>query len=189
MKRETRDRNVLDKFAKDFVSVIEKITEYIIVSGFVAITHGRSRGTEDIDVIIRRIAKEKFSGMHAALEKSGFECIQSDDAGSIYEQLNDNQSVRYVRKGEVIPEIELKFARDVLDDYQLKTKKKLPLSGMDVWFSSIEVNIAFKEELLKSPKDLEDAKHLRIIYSGKINENEINKVKDMIRKYRLSKIR
>jgi predicted nucleic acid-binding protein len=97
--------------------------------------------------------------------------------------------VRYVRKGEVIPEIELKFARDDLDDYQIRTRKKLPLSGMDLWFSSIEVNVAFKEELLKSPKDMEDAKHLRIIYSGRINENEIDKVKGMIRKLRLSRIR
>jgi hypothetical protein len=189
MKRETQDRNVLDKFAKDFVSIVERFSEYIIVSGFVAISHGRSRGTEDIDVIMRRLPESKFSGMHSTLVKSGFECMQSNDAGDVYEQLNDNQSVRYVRKGEVIPEIELKFTRDDLDDYQLKTKKKLPLSGMDVWFSSIEVNIAFKEELLKSPKDLEDAKHLRIIYSGKIDEKEISKVKGMIRKYRLSKIR
>jgi hypothetical protein len=33
---------------------------------------------------------------------------------------------------------------------------------------------------------MEDAKHLRIIYAGKIDEREIEKVKQMIRKFRLS---
>jgi len=186
MKRETGDRGILDSFASDFVSVIERFSDYIIVSGFVAIAHGRGRGTEDIDVIIRKIPKEKFSRMHAALEKSGFECMQSHDAGEVYEYLENNQSVRYVRKGRFIPQIELKFPRDELDDYQFKTRKKMPLTGLDFWFSSPEVNVAFKEELLKSPKDLGDAKHLRIIYSEKINEKEIEKVKRMIRRFRLA---
>ena len=36
----------------------------------------------------------------------------------------------------------------------------------------MSLHIAFKEELLKSPKDLEDSRHLRIVYSEKINEEE-----------------
>ncbi|MDD5616819.1 MAG: hypothetical protein PHH85_11540 [Candidatus Methanoperedens sp.] len=51
---------------------------------------------------------------------------------------------------------------------------------------SIEMNIAFKEELLKSEKDIDDAKHLRIIYSDVLDENEINKIKKEIRRVRLS---
>jgi len=186
MKRETDDRSVLDKFSKDFVSVVEKFSEYIIVSGFVAISHGRTRGTEDIDIIIRRIPGEKFKKMHHSLSVAGFECIQSSDPNEIYEYMESNSSVRYIRKGLHIPEVELKFARDALDEYQFKTKRKLPLSGLDLWFSSIEMNIAFKEELLKNPKDMDDAKHLRIIYSEKINEKEIEKIKGMINKHRLA---
>jgi hypothetical protein len=47
------------------------------------------------------------------------------------------------------------------------------------------MNIAFKEELLKSEKDMEDAKHLRIIYKDMLNENEINEIKRQIRNLRL----
>ena len=54
-----------------------------------------------------------------------------------------------------------------------------------VWFSSIEMNIAFKEELLKSDKDKEDAKHLRMIYKDEISEEAINDIKKRIRKLRL----
>ena len=81
--------------------------------------------------------------------------------------------------------MEVKFAKDDLDYYQIKTKIKIPLTNVDVWFGSINMNIAFKEELLKSPKDIEDSKHLRIVYSEFVDESEIRKIKEMIRGYRL----
>ncbi len=183
MSREIKDRTILDKFAEDFVCVVQKYTKYIIVSGFVVIAHGRSRGTEDIDMIIERVDKNVFTKMHHELEAAGFECIQSKDPEAIYnDYLKDNYSVRYVRKGMLLPEMELKFAKDRLDDYQIETRKKLPLTGLDLYFSSIEMNIAFKEELLKSEKDIEDAQHLRAIYADTLDENEVEKIKQEIRR-------
>jgi len=187
MSREVKERTILDTFAEDFVDVVRKHAKYIIVSGFVAIAHGRSRGTEDVDIIIERIEKETFIKMHNDLLLAGFECMQSEYPELIYDDyLNDKTSVRYVRKGHFIPEMELKLAKDELDDYQILTRKKLPLTGLDLYFSSIEMNIAFKEELLKSEKDMDDAKHLRIIYSDVLDENEITKIKAQIRRLRLS---
>ncbi len=52
MTKEIKERTILDAFAEDFVAVVEKYARYVIVSGFVAIAHGRSRGTEDVDIII-----------------------------------------------------------------------------------------------------------------------------------------
>jgi hypothetical protein len=186
MKREVSDKNILDEFVEDFVEIIEEHCNYIIVSGFVAIAHGRSRGTEDIDMIIDKLSLEAFSKLHKELIKGGFECMQSGDSKVIYEYLNDITSVRYTRKGEHLPEMEIKFAKDELDLYQLATKVKLPLTKLDVWFSSIEMNIAFKEEYLKSDKDMEDAKHLRIIYEGEINDDEIRKIKKDIKRIRMN---
>ena len=185
MERAISDKNILDKFVIDFTKIAEKYVKYIIVSGFVSISHGRTRGTEDIDMIIEKISLDKFKSLHFELEKNNFECMQSSKAEDIYDYLARKDSVRYIRKGEFLPEMENKFAKDELDLLQLSTRQKLPLSGLDVWFSSIEMNIAFKEELLKSDKDLEDAKHLRIIYEDKINESFIKDIKKMIRKYRL----
>ncbi len=111
--REIKDRTILDIFAEDFVRVVEKHVKYIIVSGFVAIAHGRSRGTEDIDIIIERNSKDELITMHHELEVAAFECIQSDNPGVIYDNyLNDNLSVRYVRKSSFIPEMELKFTKN-----------------------------------------------------------------------------
>ena len=186
MKRGIDDLNILEKFAVDFTKVVEKYAKYIIVSGFVAISHGRSRATEDIDMIIEKVSKEQFKKMHDELIESGFECQQSDNPNVIYDDyLNDKLSVRYTRKGEPLPEMKLKFAKDELDALQFSTRQKLPFTGTDLWFSSIDINIAFKEELLKSEKDLEDAKHLRLIYKDKVNEEFINKIKKMIKQMRL----
>ena len=47
------------------------------------------------------------------------------------------------------------------------------------------MNIAFKEELLKSDKDIKDAEHLRKIYPELVNENEIEEIKKRIKRLRL----
>lgn len=80
--------------------------------------------------------------------------------------------------------MEVKFSKDELDQYQLMTRTKLELTGLDVWFSNVNVNIAFKEGLLKSPKDIEDAQHIRIVYSEQVDEKEISHVKGLIQRYR-----
>ena len=181
--RSVSDKTVLEEFTESFCRVLVRHCRYIIVSGFVAIAHGRSRGTEDIDIIIERITKEKFTDLFSDLEKTGFACVQPGKPEDIYKDyLLENTSIRFVKKGTFVPDMELKLSKDALDDYQLVNRKKLPLTGLDLYFSSIEANIAFKEEFLKSDKDLEDARHLRIIYSEKLDEAEISKIKDMIKK-------
>lgn len=185
-KREIKDKNILDQFVIDICKVIEKHCKYIICSGFVAIAHGRARGTEDIDMIIERLTLLQFERLHKDLIKSGFECLYGSNSLTLYnDYLKKLDSLRYVRKGILLPELEIKFAKDELDYEQLKNRIKLPLTGLDVYFSTIETNIAFKEEYLTSEKDKEDAKHLRIIYKDKLNENEIERIKKDIRRLRL----
>jgi len=184
MDREIKDLNVLNQFCVDFCKIVEKHCKYIIVSGFIAIASGRTRGTEDIDMIIEKINFKKFSELFEDLKKNHFVCMQSDKAITAYDYLKDKLSVRFTKKDKPLPEMEVKLAKDIIDDYQINNRVKLELTDLDVWFSNINVNIAFKEELLKSPKDLEDARHLRIVYSEMVNEEEINKIKKLIDKLR-----
>ena len=79
------------------------------------------------------------------------------------------------------------FVKDELDLEQIQNRQKIPFTGLNIYFSSIESNIAFKEELLGAGKDIEDAEHLRIIYSEKINQDKINEIKKKIRKFRYGK--
>ena len=185
MIRGTSDRNVLDEFATNFCKIIEKYTKYIIVSGFLVISSGRVRSTEDIDMIVEPISTEKFEKLHKDLIKNNFVCMQSDDPKEIYSYLKDKLSIRYTYKDMPLPEMEVKFVVDELDRYQLSTRIKIPSTGLDIYFGSINMNIAFKEEYLKSEKDLEDAKHLRKVYSDAIDEKEINSIKQKIKRLRL----
>lgn len=189
MKRNIDNKTILDKFTEEFCAIVERYCKYIICSGFVAIAHGRSRGTEDIDMIIEKIPKEIFFKLHEDLVKNNFVCVQSDDVEDLFSTyLSKGISIRYVWKsdGHFPPEMEVKFAKDELDEEQIRNRVKLPLTGLDVYFSTIEFNIAFKEELLKTEKDMEDARHLRIIYKEKIDENEIKRIKEEIKNRRLN---
>lgn len=179
------DRNILSDFCTKFCNIIKKHCVYAVVSGFFVISSGRSRGTEDIDIIIERLSFDRFKKLHKDLINNNFNCLQSDDAAEVYDYLEEGVSVRYILGEELLPEIELKFAKDTLDEYQLKTRVKEKATGVDVFFSSIECNVAFKEELLKSKKDLDDAGFLRILYKEKIDEKEVKKIKAMIKRYRL----
>ena len=185
MAREISDRNILDKFCEEFCEILEKHCKYIVVSGFLVIASGRTRGTEDIDIITERLSIDKFILLFQELEKNDFSCMQSSDAKEAYEYLADNTSIRFSRQAMPLPEMELKFAKDILDKIQLQNRVKLPLTGLKVWFGSVNTNIAFKEEYLKSPKDIEDARYLRIVYEEMIDEQEIQRWKAMIRKERL----
>lgn len=149
MERQIKDRNILDKFSEEFCAIVERHCKYIVVSGFLAIASGRTRGTEDIDMIIERLSLQKFKELFVDLKKNSFVCMQSSDAEEAYSYLKDNISVRFTWKDKELPETEIKFTKDILDDYQLKKRVKLELTGLDIWFSNVNVNIAFKEELLK----------------------------------------
>ena len=185
MNREISDRNILDLFCEEFCAIIEKHCKYIIVSGFLAIASGRTRGTEDIDMIMEKVNLNKWKDIFADLKKAKFICMQTESPEEAYEYLKDKISIRFTKENRPLPEMEVKFAKDILDEYQLNSRLKLELTGLNVWFSNININIAFKEELLKSPKDLEDARHLRVVYKELVNEQEIKEVKKMIKKLRL----
>src|SRR3989344_5284643 len=103
MERGISDRNILDRFAEKFCGIVDRHLKYIVVSGFVAISHGRIRTTEDIDMIIEKISFDKFKTLHDDLRKEGFSCIQSDKVEDIYRYLEEGDRVRYVEREDLLP--------------------------------------------------------------------------------------
>lgn len=49
---------LLDRFVLEFLRVLDPRTPYVIVSGYVVILFGRSRGTEDVDILIPRLEND-----------------------------------------------------------------------------------------------------------------------------------
>lgn len=173
--------NELDRFVLKFVKILQKHTGYVIVSGYVAILLGRERGTDDIDVIIPKINKEKLSVLYNSLIQHGYWCLNSSELEDIYSLLTSKHSIRFAVEPSVSPNFEIKFSKDIYDDLSLKEPLLVKFDGEGLRISYLELQIAFKEEVLKSNKDMEDAKHIRVVAGSNLNENLINEYKKKLR--------
>ena len=183
-----KNRNILDQFVIEFTDVLKKYSKYAVVSGFLAISSGRARGTEDIDLIVEEMNKELFIKFFAEIYKKNFVCVQGNDPLNIWNTyLKEKDTIRFVKSGTLIPDIEFKFPKTDADRVALLKRQKLKLTGLPIYFGNVESTIAFKEHLLKSPKDIDDAKHLRKIYEDIISENEILRIKKLIERDILKK--
>ncbi|MBI2134659.1 hypothetical protein HYU09_01600 [Candidatus Woesearchaeota archaeon] len=174
--------NNLDRFALDFVKILEKKADYVLVSGYVSILFGRSRISEDIDMFIPRMEKTEFSALHNSLLKD-FWCLNGDDAEELFDLLMKRHSIRYARKGKVIPNIEVKFACKPSDFESLSKKIRVEIGKKALFVSPIELQIAYKERILKSEKDRDDALHLREVFKDNISKKKIKYYEELVMKH------
>jgi hypothetical protein len=160
---------LLDRFVLDFIQVLEPQTPYVIVSGYVAILFGRSRGTEDVDILVPRLEKAAFVALHDALLHGGYEFLNAEDANGLYEMLTGKMGIRVAKTGQFIPNIELKFFKDEVDRSVFQNRLEVILPDTHVYISPIEIQIAYKI-WLGSPKDIEDALFLFEIFRGHLDQ-------------------
>lgn len=173
--------NNLDKFVLDFLKVLEKHSDYVIVSGYVSILFGRTRTTEDIDILVPKMNLGKFSKLQKHL-KNKFWCLNSDDINEQFDMLNDDLSIRFAKKDRTFPNIEFKFLKYPIDFETFKKKIKVKIGKNIIFVSPIELQIAYKEKELKGFRDFEDALHLREVFKGKIKKDRIKYYEDFLRK-------
>lgn len=176
-----RELNELDKFVLDFVDILKKHVDYVIISGYVFILLGRSRATEDVDIFIKKIPMEKFFALYNELKKKGFWCLNSEKAEQIFDYLNDSLAVRFARKGRAVPNFEVKFPKRKIDEETFNDFITVILPKGKLKISSLERQIAFKKYFLRSEKDVEDALHLEELFKEHLNYNKINKLKNAIK--------
>lgn len=164
-----KELNDLDCFVVDFTSILNKLKiSYVIVSGYVSILFGRNRSSEDIDMFIEKLDLEKFKKLWVELERK-FECINETEPEEAYkEYLLRNNALRFAKKGQFIPNIELKFPKIELDFWCLKERKQVIVNKHILLISSLELQIPFKL-YLGSEKDIEDAKYLYNLFKDKLD--------------------
>ena len=94
-----RKLSKLDELVLDFTDLLEDFgLDYVIVSGYVAILTGRSRGTEDVDLIIEGLEKEGTTELAKSLKERDYWCINTDTS-KVYDMLKDDLAVRFARAG------------------------------------------------------------------------------------------
>jgi len=169
--RLVKELNDLDKLVIDFVRILDRNkVKYVLVSGYVSILFGRSRSSEDIDIIVKKLPKRRFAVLWEDLLKY-FECLVPDNFESAYDKyLMKQTSIRFSRKDQPIPNIEFMFPKaEDLDNWVLKNGKQVRLNRQILKISPIELQIAYKL-FLGSGKDIEDARHLYQLFKENLNQ-------------------
>ena len=169
--RLVKELNDLDKLVVDFVRILDRNkVKYVLVSGYVSILFGRSRSSEDIDIIVKKLPKRRFAVLWEDLLKY-FECLVPDNFESAYDKyLMKQTSIRFSRKDQPIPNIEFMFPKaEDLDNWVLKNGKQVRLNRYALKISPIELQIAYKL-FLGSGKDIEDARHLYQLFKENLNQ-------------------
>ncbi len=177
-----RDLTELDIFAKKFLDTLKKHTDYLIVSGFVSIATGRTRGTEDIDIIIPAMEKEKFTALFNELEKNNFWCYQGDNPREVYAYIKNLNSIRFAKTNEIFPNIELVPFNQTKKAkfFEFSHPQKIKIKDFEFNIPPLEFEILYKEMILKGKKDIEDAKHLRTFFSEIIKEKKFKEYEPII---------
>ena len=168
-----RELSKLDRFAIGFSRIIQRHTKYVIVSGYVSILLGRARVSEDIDMIVPVMGKNEWGRIYNDLVKEGYYCLNAGDASSSYKYLKDELAVRFAPQGSVIPNMEILFATGKIQRLALATSIFVTIGKSTIPISNLELQIAYKENILKSLKDIEDARHLRLILGKSLNMRKL----------------
>ena len=175
-----KELNNLDIFALKFLNIVSSYVDYVVIAGYVSILLGRTRTTEDIDVFIKRITKETFFKMYQDLENKGFWCLNTDNMERAFDYLETHHAIRFAKDGYSIPNFEVKFPKDKLDEDAFEDSINVILPKGNIIISCLERNIAFKRYFLKSDKDNEDASHLEELFHDKLDYGKINKIRELI---------
>lgn len=179
-----RDLTSLDIFVKDFLEILKKHSDYLVVSGFVSISTGRTRGTEDVDVIFPIMNEKKFILLFNELQKNGFWCYQNDLAEGAFDYIKNFESIRFARVNEMFPNIELVPFNEQkrAKFFEFSHPQKIKISNFEFKIPPIEFEILYKEILLAGKKDIEDAVHLRTFFSKLIKKEKFKEYESVIRR-------
>ncbi|MFZ3166076.1 MAG: hypothetical protein WA130_00575 [Candidatus Methanoperedens sp.] len=169
----------LDIFVVDFINILKKYMDYVVVSGYISILFGRSRGTEDIDILINKIDRDTFLNFHNELIEKNYWFLNAENPNELFGMLEDELAIRVAVKDNVIPNIEIKFVKSQLDRISLKEHKVAQLDKYGINISPIELQIAFKL-YLGSDKDIEDAAYLYEIFSAYLSKFKIKYFMDIL---------
>ena len=129
-------------------------------------------------MIIPGMTKEEFRDFFKGLGTAGYWSINSESEKDKYGLLKNLNAIRIAKKAGLVPNIELKFAKDDRDRTSLQDAITVVLKKGKLKIAPLELQIAYKEKILCSEKDLEDATHLLEGFKEELN-------KELLEKYRI----
>ncbi|MGC9435600.1 MAG: hypothetical protein ACP5C4_05885 [Methanomicrobiales archaeon] len=167
-----RELSDLDLFVCRVLRVLSAFFSYVIVSGYVAILLGRTRSTEDVDILIPPGDQPICAAFHEACIQHGYEFLNAGNVADLYSLLVSGSGIRLCEQDLFIPNIEIKFIKDEVDAYSFEQRMQLVAGGETFFISPLEIQIAYKL-WLGSQKDIEDAIFIREVAGDIIDEDQL----------------
>ena len=163
-----KEPSELDELVLDVTEILNDLdVRYAVVSGYIAVLFGRSRATEDIDVITESFSEMIADELAARLRDAGF-WGSAMPLDSMHEMLADESISRIAEDGHRVPNVELKFARDEYDRASLENTITVRMNDRKLRVGELELQIAYKL-YLGSEKDFEDALYLYRLVEPTLN--------------------
>ena len=161
-----REPSWLDRLVMEFVRCLG--FNYVIVAGYVAILLGRTRTTDDVDVVVDAATGAEVA---ARVDRCGFKPLT---LGSNLDYEFRHLSVRFYKPPAVLPNFEVKPPRSFYQRYALAQRIAVSIAGEVLYVSPLELQIAYKL-WLGSDKDFEDAVFLYAFakWKGILNHEEL----------------
>ena len=161
--------NELDRFVLDFIPLLEKHAQYVIISGYVSILFGRNRASEDVDVFVEKF--RDFDKFAQEIQEKGYWFVNEEPEQAL-SMLEEGLAIRIAKKGDFQPNFELKYPKRDTDRYSLDNRIKVILPSGELFIGPLELNIAFKL-FLGSEKDFEDARFLYRLLKENIDKEKL----------------
>lgn len=131
----------LDLFVIDFIKILEKYTDYVIVSGYVSTLFGRSRGTEDIDIFIEKMDFQTFKQLKDELRQKKYWFLNAKNPLELYAMLNNKPAIRAAIQDTVIQNIKIKFTNNRIDQDSLQKHMEVKIDRDIINILLLEIQI------------------------------------------------
>lgn len=176
----TRELSKMDELALDFSNRLSSAgIDHVFLSGYVAILFGRNRISEDIDVVCERVTFSVFESFWKEVHET-LECIITSDAKKAYDHyLNAETAIRFARKGEFIPNVEMKFVSTDMHREALSGSLDVIVNERHIPISPLEQQIAYKL-FMGSEKDIEDARFLFKLFYDHLETGKLSSYLDAL---------
>lgn len=174
----SRELSALDKDVLEFTEILDACdVNYVIVSGYVAILTGRSRSTEDIDIILESLSETETEQLVTKLKNHGYWGMAMP-LDEMYSMLSEGSRIRIAEDGEMYPNFETWFVSNDVEREALSNPLTVTFDQGEVEISPLELQIAYKLRLAQASdslngKDFEDALHLYLTFEERFNTEQL----------------
>ncbi len=174
-----RETNELDDLAIAFSSICDELDiDHVYVAGYVAILAGRSRGTEDIDVLLEPLDDPEVDRLAKRLDGAGF-WGPAMPLSDMPKMLSAGDLVWVARAEQMVPHLEVKEVSDRFDRASLRHAIEARIGGADIPIGPIELQTAYKLHL-GTRTDFEDAVHLYSMFEETLSIEELERWVDRL---------